>query len=341
VAIAQAERIAFRLSVGQRETPRALAVTGGCFAAITLVNSLFGPSIAWLVLGLNGFICVLLLGGAALARTPFMKPWAWPWVAMVCALSMVTVGQVEVWRSPDGSAFAYVLLIVVAYAPLTLSWLPTVVAAVPMLIGCVVLSRQWPAAEATDWVIASVAALAIGMSLLLLRLRSIDEMAGLTAQIRGLAVRDRLTGALNRHGVEERVPELAGIAERLGEPIFAVFLDIVGLKRVNDLYGHRAGDTVIVIVSDAIRASVRSADIVGRWGGDEFVVLGLGRGQEPDRLRERILNSMRAGDAGAGLGTLDVSLGLATVGTESLNIEALIAQADDDMYVRRHRRLAV
>ena len=335
MAISDEERTAFRLTVARRETPRALAVAGGCFVAITLVNELFGPPMATSVLVLNAVVAVLLLGGAALAHSTRMRVGAWPWLAMVCALALVLVGQVQVWRSPDGSAFAYVLLIMVAYAPFTLAWAPAALAAGPMVIGAAVVSRQWPAAEATDWVIAAVAAVAIGMSLLWVRLRSVDEMADLTSQVKALATRDRLTGAFNRHGVEERIPELVGAAARMQSPVFVTFLDVVGLKRINDRYGHQEGDAVILTVAEALRASARSADIVSRWGGDEFIVLGIGIGQDPDEFRERMRGLIRLSPVDARIGPLDVSVGTASMGPDALDIHVLIGQADEDMYDRR------
>lgn len=339
MAISATEREAFRLSVAARETPRALAVTGGCFAAITLVNAAFGPPLALGVLLLNGLAVVFLLGAAALVRTPFMRAGAWPWVAAASAVAVVTVGQVQVWLSPDGASFAYVLLIVVAYGPLTLEWIPAAAAAVPMLVGCIVISRQWPPAAASDWVIASVAAVALGMTMLWIRLRSVNALADLSAQVGALATRDRLTGAFNRLGVEERIPALIGIAQRRQEPVFAMFLDIDGLKAVNDRDGHQAGDALITRVADALRAVVRGGDLVGRWGGDEFIVLGLGEAQHPDVFADRIVEHCGAG-TGAGVGKFQISIGAATFSGDGLDVADLIRQADEDMYTRRRARRA-
>jgi diguanylate cyclase (GGDEF)-like protein len=312
-----------------------MAVAGLCFLAITFVNIFFGAATPIVDVVQNAAVGILLLGCASLARTSIVPSGAWPWLAALCALTMVTVGQVQVWRSPDGAAFAYVLLIVVAFSPLTLAWAPAVTAAVPMLLGCVVVSRQWPAALEGDWVIAAIAAIAIGMALLWLRLRSVDEMAALTAEVTALATRDGLTGALNRHGIEERAPELLGMAERMNESVFAAFLDVVGLKAVNDRLGHPTGDAVIVSVAGAVRASVRSSDIVGRWGGDEFIVLGVGKAQDPEALRDRILEHIRRSDVGTRLPSLDVSVGTASLPSHGVDVETLIGLADRDMYAHR------
>lgn len=340
MALSAAGQTAFRLSVASREIPRALLVVGVTFVSITVVNAFFGPTMALTTIVLNGIVTVLLLGGAVLTRQPWVPKGAIPWVAALCALAMITAGQIQVWRVPDGASFAYVLLIVVAYSPLTLAWPPTVVAAVPMLIGCVIVSRQWPSGQATDWVIASVAAVVIGMALLWLRLRGISEMGELTDRIESMATEDQLTGLLNRRGIERNVPGLVAMADRHDQQVFAVFLDIVELKHANDTHGHDFGDRVITEVADALTASVRSGDILGRWGGDEFLVLGIGQPQDPDALAKRVRESIRQKKAAFGVWPLEVSVGSAIVGEEHPDVDALIRRADHDMYSRRQTRQA-
>ncbi len=340
MTLSAAGRGAFRLSVASRETPRALVVVGVCFVTITVVNAFFGPDMAMSTVFLNGVVALLLLGGAALTRQSWVPAVVTPWVAAGCALAMVTAGLIQVWRVPDGAAFAYVLLIVVAYSPLILAWAPTVTVAVPMILGCVLVSRQWPPAEATDWVIASVAAVAIGMALLGLRLRSISEMGELSARVEALATEDQLTGLLNRRGVERSVRGLVALADRQNLRVFAVFLDIVGLKRANDTRGHGFGDQVISMVADALTASVRSGDVLGRWGGDEFVVIGLGEPQDPDALALRVRDSIRVRGVALGAWPVEISVGSAIVGGPPVDVDALIAQADHDMYSRRRAQLS-
>ncbi|MDI1289025.1 MAG: GGDEF domain-containing protein [bacterium] len=341
MAVDAAGRAEFRLSVAARETPRALAVVGACFVIITVTNSLFGPPMALTTIVLNGLVALLLLAGALVTQRKSLPARATPWVAAGCALAMVTDGQFQVWRDPDGPAFAYVLLIVVAYSPLTLAWTPSLVVAVPMVVGSLAVARAFPPSQTTDWAIASVAAIAIGMSLLWLRLRSIAEAGELSARVQAMATEDHLTGLLNRHGVEQRIPSLAAsAAERRNEEVFAVFLDIIGLKRANDTHGHGFGDEVITIVADALKASVRSGDIVGRWGGDEFLVLGVGQAKDPDALAQRVRDCIESGETALGSWPVEFSVGSAMLGDRHAGVEALILEADHDMYTRRRSRRA-
>lgn len=338
MTLSAAGRTAFRLSVASRETPRTLAVVAVCFVSITVINALFGPPIPVTTILLNGLVALLLGAGAVLTQRSWVPSRVTPWVAAACALAMVTAGQIQVWMHPDGAAFAYVLLIVVAYSPLTLAWAPAVVVAAPMVVGCVLVSRQFPSTEATDWVIASLAAVAIGMTLLWLRLRSIAELGELAARVAALASEDQLTGLLNRHGVERSLPDLVASAGREQLPVFAVFVDIIGLKQANDTHGHGFGDQVITVVADALKASVRHGDILGRWGGDEFLVLGVGSPQEPDALAQRVRDNVRRSRAALGPWPLEVSVGTAIVDDQHLDVDALVRQADHDMYTRRRAR---
>jgi diguanylate cyclase (GGDEF)-like protein len=86
------------------------------------------------------------------------------------------------------------------------------------------------------------------------------------------ATRDPLTGLLNREGIQRWLG--GSVTDGLPMPeIGVVMLDLDGFKCVNDTYGHDTGDRLLVAVGDALRSAVRPADVVARWGGDEFVVL--------------------------------------------------------------------
>jgi len=92
-----------------------------------------------------------------------------------------------------------------------------------------------------------------------------------------MSITDRLTDVYNRNKLEE-IANATGGAQNVQDDTETVLLmlDIDYFKSVNDTYGHEAGDRVLVAVTDQIKACVRSADIVVRWGGEEFVVLLIG-----------------------------------------------------------------
>ena len=93
------------------------------------------------------------------------------------------------------------------------------------------------------------------------------------AELEQMASFDAVTGVANRHSTELRLRESMSEMHRYGWPFGVVVLDVDDLKRVKDTYGHQAGDRVLRMVARTLAASSRSFDIVGRWSGDEFLVV--------------------------------------------------------------------
>jgi diguanylate cyclase (GGDEF)-like protein len=87
------------------------------------------------------------------------------------------------------------------------------------------------------------------------------------------ATRDGLTGLLNRQAVDERADAAVRLAERHGRPLACLMTDMDHFKRINDEYGHAAGDEVLREAARRIVDACRASDVVGRYGGEEFVLL--------------------------------------------------------------------
>jgi len=92
-------------------------------------------------------------------------------------------------------------------------------------------------------------------------------------KLRDLSMHDHLTGIFNRRAVLDRLSEEITRAERENYPIFIAMLDIDFFKKVNDTYGHGAGDAVLKEFVNRVLATVRGYDILGRYGGEEFLLL--------------------------------------------------------------------
>jgi len=110
--------------------------------------------------------------------------------------------------------------------------------------------------------------------------RQVRDMEAETTSLRGeiktkqdLAVKDSLTGAYNRAGYEERITEEFARRQRVSSPLSLVFADCNKFKKINDTFGHSAGDVVLVKVAETLKNRARTSDVVARYGGDEFVVL--------------------------------------------------------------------
>jgi len=103
--------------------------------------------------------------------------------------------------------------------------------------------------------------------------RDVSAAVALSKALQHGALHDALTGLPNRRGLHERLQESLASAERLGTPMAVGFLDVDGLKGVNDVEGHSVGDQLLRSIARRLSASVRAADTVARIGGDEFVVV--------------------------------------------------------------------
>jgi diguanylate cyclase (GGDEF)-like protein/PAS domain S-box-containing protein len=105
-----------------------------------------------------------------------------------------------------------------------------------------------------------------------------------------LALHDQLTGAANRQLLQRTLDEAIASAETAGEPLAVLFLDVDEFKAINDAFGHAAGDMVLVELTTRLRSGVRSGDMVGRIGGDEFVAVCAGAdGEAAEAIAQRIL----------------------------------------------------
>ncbi len=104
----------------------------------------------------------------------------------------------------------------------------------------------------------------------------LNEMAEKNRQLKSMAERDILTGLYNRNKLEQRLPNILSVAERLKTPISFIIMDIDHFKDVNDRYGHAVGDRILIHLANLLRRNVRESDMVFRWGGEEFLILAVG-----------------------------------------------------------------
>jgi diguanylate cyclase (GGDEF)-like protein/PAS domain S-box-containing protein len=161
-------------------------------------------------------------------------------------------------------------------------------------------------------------------------------------KLRKLALIDPLTGLANRRYLDKVIDSKTDEMKRYNLNFGLVFIDIDHFKRINDNYGHDIGDRVLSNVAQALSTVIRSSDLIGRWGGEEFVavVLNLGRNElevVADKMRRSIENMETASDNGGPV-KVTISLG-ATLASASdgLDKSGILKKADELLYASKNK----
>ncbi len=159
-------------------------------------------------------------------------------------------------------------------------------------------------------------------------------------ELQDLAMHDLLTGIANRRFIEICLAARLEELKRYGFDFSVMFFDADHFKKINDTHGHSIGDRILKMISATIANSLRSFDTIGRWGGEEFVVLLVNTNKEDlfkltDRLRRLVENSALTLDNGEML-KVTVSVG-ATVAHKGDTVESLVERADKLMFESKRR----
>lgn len=171
----------------------------------------------------------------------------------------------------------------------------------------------------------------IGVALIAEKLRKAN------ARLLEFSITDGLTGAFNYPHFHERLEQEIKRSSRTGSSLGLLVLDVDDFKRYNDTYGHPAGDHLLRELTWLIRNAVRSFDIIGRWGGDEFAVALLDAGvadanRAADRIRLAAEGFVFGGGRGEPLRRATVSIGVAGFPENGKTREELISAADQALY---------
>lgn len=161
-----------------------------------------------------------------------------------------------------------------------------------------------------------------------------SEVRHLHQQLEFQAVTDPLTGLLNRRGFHQAVENTLLRSERTEQSLVLLYLDLDGFKRVNDSLGHDAGDRVLRWVSEQLQGCLRSYDIIGRMGGDEFTaLLELEFPEQAAKISEKLIERVSVCQQVDGLDVmLGVSIGIATYPDCGSDLNGLLRAADIAMY---------
>jgi two-component system cell cycle response regulator len=163
-----------------------------------------------------------------------------------------------------------------------------------------------------------------------------DELRSRADELDRVSRTDYLTGLHNRRHMEEHLRMLGAGAKRHGYPLAVLVVDVDHFKQVNDTLGHQAGDEVLKEVGCRLRAALRTEDILGRWGGEEFLILMPHSGAEAASVLAERLRSVMSGtpvESERGAQTVTISIGGAAA--EVPGQHDLLVLADQQLYAAK------
>lgn len=232
---------------------------------------------------------------------------------------LLCLGALAAWR---GSRYAWFFL---------LGWTP--------LLAVTVLGSLQPFGIASTWTWSDDAALGAGaLEALVLSLGLADRSLALRRDrdhARRLADIDPLTGLYNRRAWTERARALDEAMRRRAQPLSVLFLDLDHFKKLNDRHGHEAGDTALRTLAAVMGEELREQDVIGRYGGEEFVVALPGADRAHAlRVAERIRRRLQERRAASVDATQTVSIGAATLHPDE-DMRELLKRADAAMYAAK------
>jgi diguanylate cyclase (GGDEF)-like protein/PAS domain S-box-containing protein len=175
------------------------------------------------------------------------------------------------------------------------------------------------------------------------RRRDTEALVMRADEMKTLSLRDELTGLYNRRGFFELAEQAERVVARERRSLAVVFIDMDGLKPINDLFGHDAGDQAIIETAKLLQSVCRASDVLSRLGGDEFAVLAINLDPTSfNAFRARTELALAARNARADLPfELSFSLGAAFRATDHDEpFETLVARADAAMYAQKRARRA-
>ncbi len=330
------QREAYRIASARHHFPAALTLGAVILVVLGLVfRAETAESVAWA--GLSFFISagVLLVYGLLVPRlTDRVLLWSY---GVVMALALAPqIARAAITGSAALIGFSAVLSMMLV--ALAVSWKPVLVGFVLLVVfDQTVITRIDGPTPSDPMDVVLVASQLFAAGLLVARIQMLNHLADTTVLAEQVATEDSLTGLLNRRGLDIGVAALEGNARRSGAPILVAYVDVDGLKAVNDTFGHEEGDQVIAAVGRALRESARVGDLVARVGGDEFVIVGVGGLVEGGALATRLSDSIEAHYPVRDKWAAKVTVGMASADARSRSVADLMLEADTRMYDERRR----
>lgn len=172
--------------------------------------------------------------------------------------------------------------------------------------------------------------------------KNITHLKHLEEELRVLSLTDELTGLYNRRGFLTLAEQQLRMAARLNKGVHLLYIDLDGLKRINDTLGHKEGDRALVKLGELLKVTYRESDIIARIGGDEFAVFPV---ESPDGDIESVSrrlqgNIEQSNEKDNSKFDISVSTGMAYYDPDSpVSLEELLLKADNSMYKQKKTKL--
>src|ERR1044072_1340562 len=170
--------------------------------------------------------------------------------------------------------------------------------------------------------------------------RDITERKKLEETLRNSSFKDELTGLFNRRGLLKQAAPYFDFARRQKEKLLLLFIDLDGMKKINDEFGHNEGDNALIQTAQILNRSFRSSDIIARLGGDEFIVLVTDLNANKEEAITRLNENLKAfNNSEKRAHKLAFSIGVATLEPERMTcFEELLEHADQAMYEQKRMK---
>ncbi|MBB99363.1 MAG: sensory histidine kinase [Rhodobacteraceae bacterium] len=167
--------------------------------------------------------------------------------------------------------------------------------------------------------------------------RDISERAKLIDELQRAAIKDPLTGAYNRRQLSKILADEVERCRRFDHKMTLAMIDLNGFKSINDTHGHHIGDEVLTAFTRCLRANLRDVDTVGRWGGDEFMIIWPETGEEAaDRAVKRIREALADVAQSFSVEGVSIHFSIGLQETDgSLEAEEMILRADKLLYLEK------
>ena len=317
--------LAMRLQAAQETIPRAFGLTGGLVLAVTFINGIFSADGSLVsrafafVVGITMLVLALTFG--RLSTPPVVMVWIWSTVASLLVLKLCW----DAVETANPVALTYAVVAMIISPAISMSWVPSITTGLINLINITAAGLILETIDTPRWFLAATAALVASFVLLQIRINSTDSLSLEQLKSNVLASTDPLTGLLARNGLLTLAPSLSAAVERTGGQVYVSLIDIKQLARANADYGMDYGDSVIAAVGRAVTASVPAGDLVSRWDGDCFLVLGIGAAMNAQSFESRIDEAITLTGVTLGKTPITVKVGSAAGDPSTSTIDDLVS----------------